>query len=103
GGAVRGSVFWGGPQTGGRVGGGDACVRLGGGGCPGAWHIPGGGAVGRGQRAAGWVGWRPAGNDTQSGLSFFDLGDDGRITRITDFWPEPYEPPADRAHLVERY
>jgi hypothetical protein len=24
-------------------------------------------------------------------------------TRITDFWPEPYELPVGRAHLVERY
>jgi hypothetical protein len=40
--------------------------------------------------------------ESQSGLSFFDLGGDGRITRITDFWPEPYEPPANRAHLAER-
>jgi WhiB family redox-sensing transcriptional regulator len=29
--------------------------------------------------------------------------DDGRITRITDFWPDRYELPASRAHLVERY
>jgi hypothetical protein len=27
----------------------------------------------------------------------------GRIARITDFWPEPYEPPAGRAHLTERF
>lgn len=33
---------------------------------------------------------------------FFDLGDDGEIVPITDFWPEPYELPASRAHLVER-
>ena len=28
---------------------------------------------------------------------------DGQITRITDFWPDPYELPASRAHLVGRY
>ena len=22
---------------------------------------------------------------------------------VTDFWPEPYEPPAGRDHLVERH
>jgi len=27
----------------------------------------------------------------------------GKIALITDFWPEPYELPASRAHLVERY
>ena len=26
----------------------------------------------------------------------------GAITRLVEFWPDPYEPPAHRAHLVER-
>jgi hypothetical protein len=39
----------------------------------------------------------------QPGLCFFELGDDDKIDRITDFWPAPYELPASRAHLVERY
>jgi hypothetical protein len=26
---------------------------------------------------------------------------DGLITHVTDFWPEPYEPPPGREHLVE--
>lgn len=38
-----------------------------------------------------------------TGLCFFDFADDGTIAAITDFWPEPYELPAGRAHLVERY
>jgi len=37
------------------------------------------------------------------GISFFRFGDDGTITEIEDVWPEPYEPPADRAGLTERY
>lgn len=36
-------------------------------------------------------------------ISFFTGDEDGRIVAITDFWPEPYEPPAGREHLVERY
>jgi hypothetical protein len=36
-------------------------------------------------------------------VCFFDLGADGLITRITDFWPDPYEPPANRVGLTERY
>ncbi|MCC9707239.1 nuclear transport factor 2 family protein [Streptomyces sp. MNU76] len=36
-------------------------------------------------------------------ISFFTVDEDGRIAAITDFWPEPYEPPAGREHLVERY
>jgi GNAT superfamily N-acetyltransferase len=34
-------------------------------------------------------------------LSFFTVRD-GLITHITEFWPEPYPAPANRAHLVER-
>ncbi|PAZ13874.1 hypothetical protein CLM62_20485 [Streptomyces sp. SA15] len=37
------------------------------------------------------------------GISFFTGDDSGRISAVTDFWPEPYEPPAGREHLVERY
>ncbi|MFF8915003.1 nuclear transport factor 2 family protein [Streptomyces sp. NPDC015032] len=36
-------------------------------------------------------------------LHFFTFDAEGRIGGITDFWPEPYEPPAGREHLVERY
>jgi len=31
------------------------------------------------------------------------FADDGTIAGITDFWPDPYELPASRVHLVERY
>jgi hypothetical protein len=34
-------------------------------------------------------------------ISFFTV-EGGAITRIVEFWPEPYDPPPDRAHLVER-
>jgi hypothetical protein len=34
-------------------------------------------------------------------ISFFEVSSD-KITRLVEFWPEPYEPPANRAHLVER-
>jgi ketosteroid isomerase-like protein len=33
-------------------------------------------------------------------ISFFTVRD-GKITRLTEFWPEPYPAPANRAHLVE--
>jgi hypothetical protein len=33
-------------------------------------------------------------------ISFFTLLA-GKITRIVEFWPEPYAAPANRAHLVE--
>ena len=37
------------------------------------------------------------------GLTFFTFYDAGLVTRIDEWWPEPYEPPADRAHLTERF
>jgi ketosteroid isomerase-like protein len=27
----------------------------------------------------------------------------GLIIRVTDFWPEPYQPPPGREHLAERW
>jgi ketosteroid isomerase-like protein len=66
------------------------------------WHLTVQRIVGEGQHAASWIELTgPEG--TQPGLCFFDLTDDGKIARITDFWPDPYELPASRAHLVERY
>jgi hypothetical protein len=40
---------------------------------------------------------------SQAALTFFDFGADGLITHITDYWPDPYEPPANRAALTERF
>lgn len=52
--------------------------------------------------AASWI-EISAGGQSYPGLCFFDFGADGLITRITDFWPVQYEPPASRSHLAERY
>ena len=59
--------------------------------------------VGEGRSAASWIQFTNADGTTQPGLCFFELDADDRIARITDFWPDPYELPAQRAHLVERY
>ena len=40
------------------------------------------------------------GVQTARALSFFTVSE-GKITRIVEFWPEPYAAPANRAHLVE--
>src|SRR5450756_2580163 len=40
--------------------------------------------------------------DERHGVACFEFAD-GLITRVTDFWPEPYEPPPGREHLVERW
>jgi SnoaL-like domain len=41
--------------------------------------------------------------EVMTGIAFITVDAQGLIDSITDYWPDPYEPPADRAHLVERY
>lgn len=40
------------------------------------------------------------GTQTARAISFFTLAHD-RISRIVEFWPEPYPAPVNRTHLVE--
>jgi ketosteroid isomerase-like protein len=40
------------------------------------------------------------GVQTARAISFFEVRR-GKIVRVVEFWPEPYEAPANRAHLVE--
>jgi hypothetical protein len=89
------------PQTREQVRGQAAYLRFNIEGFPGDWHLAVERIVGEDRHAASWIQFTGEGG-TQPGLCFFDLDDD-RITRITDFWPDPYELPARRAHLVERY
>jgi ketosteroid isomerase-like protein len=69
---------------------------------PGDWHVTIERVVGEGRHAATWTRFAVA-EEEQPALTFFELDGDGLITQITDFWPEPYEPPPGREHLVERY
>ncbi|SIQ35496.1 SnoaL-like domain-containing protein [Micromonospora avicenniae] len=69
---------------------------------PGGWHLSVTRVTGAGARAASWITVDIDGEE-QPAVSFFDLDEAGRISVITEFWPEPYEPPAGREHLVERY
>lgn len=68
------------------------------------WHAAVQRVVGAGLHAASWIEVTVPGEPgAETGLCFFDLGSDGLISRITDFWPEPAEFPAGRAHLADRY
>lgn len=40
------------------------------------------------------------GVQTARAISFFTVAE-GKVTRLVEFWPEPYAAPANRAHLVE--
>jgi hypothetical protein len=90
------------PQTRERVRGRTAYLRFNIEGFRGDWHLTVERIIGEGRHAASWIEFSDGG-DRYPGLCFFDLDDDRRIARITDFWPTPTEIPVSRSHLVERY
>ena len=96
-------VVYEGPQTRERVRGRANYVRFNVEGFPGDWYLTVIRIVGDGLHASSWIEFKNVDGSIQPGLCFFDLQEDGTIVRITDFWPDPYELPAQRAHLVERY
>lgn len=78
---------------------------------PGDWHVRVERIVAdaEGRQAAARTGFTVTGEqegDPEQELDaihFFTFDEEGLITGVTDFWPESYEPPAGRGHLVERY
>jgi SnoaL-like protein len=96
-------VVYRGPQTREQVRGRDAYVRFNVEGFDYDWHVTVQRIVGEDRHAASWIDITSRSGGTQPGLCFFQLDDAGLIADITDFWPDPYELPANRAHLVERY
>jgi predicted ester cyclase len=99
---VADDVLYRAPQTREQVRGRDAYIRFNAEGFAYGWHLTVQRIVGEGQHAASWVEFTGS-QGPMTGLCFFGFTDDGKISVITDFWPEPYELPAGRAHLVERY
>jgi ketosteroid isomerase-like protein len=90
------------PQTREQVRGREAYIRFNAEGFPGDWHVAVQRIVSQDRAAVSMIQFSQEGT-SQPGLCFFDLAEDGRIERITDFWPDPYEAPAGRAHLAGRY
>lgn len=89
------------PQTRERVRGRDAVVRFNAE-YPGDWHLSVTTLVADEHSAATAILFVSPGIPDATGLAFFTLDGDGRIATMSDWWPEPYDPPVDRAHLVER-
>jgi hypothetical protein len=67
---------------------------------PGDWQLSVTRLVADGSTAAASMNFT-VGDERMVGVTFFELDGD-LISRVTDFWPEPYEPPAGREHLVVR-
>ena len=71
---------------------------------PGDWHLEPKLVIGDETRAVVWFTWRVGADDSGDAQVFLEFDPDGLITRVTDFWPEPYAPP-ERAdpELFERW
>ncbi|MDQ2748578.1 MAG: nuclear transport factor 2 family protein [Actinomycetota bacterium] len=69
---------------------------------PGDWHLRPKVVIADESHGVVWFEWL-IDDDVDEAMAFFDFSTDGLITRVTDFWPERYDPPAGRAHLVERW
>jgi len=89
------------PQTRERVRGREAYVRFNAE-YPGDWIVEPLRIVGDDRHGASYIKFSVDGV-AQDGLCFFDLDDAGLIAHLTDFWPQSYEPPPGREHLVERF
>lgn len=95
------SVVYEEPQTRERVRGREAYVRFNAE-FPGDWHLSVHRVVASGRQGVSWLDFT-LDDEHMTGISFFELDDAGLISAVTDFWPDPYEPPANRSHLTERY
>ncbi|WP_249999166.1 nuclear transport factor 2 family protein [Actinoplanes sp. M2I2] len=89
------------PQTRERIRGRSAFVRFNEE-YPGDWHLRVRRVVADGQLAALWLDVR-VGDDGLEACVWLEVDEHGLIGRITDHWPEPYDPPPGRKHLVERW
>ncbi|NUR69415.1 MAG: nuclear transport factor 2 family protein [Hamadaea sp.] len=69
---------------------------------PGDWHLDVRRVVADRRNAALWLDVR-VGDDHVDACVWLEIGTDGAITKVTDYWPEAYDPPAGREHLAERY
>ena len=67
---------------------------------PGEWRLSPKIVIADDDRAVVWFDWR-MGDASGESQTFLEIRG-GRITRVTDFWPETYDPPK-RAVTVERY
>ncbi len=69
---------------------------------PGEWHLSLKVAIADELNGVAWFSWRVGAGESEDAVAFFGFAD-GLITTVTDFWPEPYDPPVGRDHLVERW
>ena len=88
------------PQTRERIRGRDSYVTFNAE-FPGDWHVEPQVILGDDSDGSMLFRWRLDGEESLA-IAFFEVAG-GLITKVTDFWPEPYDPPPGREHLVERW
>jgi ketosteroid isomerase-like protein len=88
------------PQSGERILGRDRYIQFNSE-YPGEWHLTPKVIVADQAGAGVWFDWTLGDGEHADGVVFLQV-EDGAITQVTDFWPEPYDPPPGRDHLVER-
>ena len=76
------------PQSRERVRGRDACIRFAAE-FPGDWHLAVEQAIGDGQTGASRIRFT-TGDAVETGITFFGFDDQGSVSSILEFWPEPY-------------
>ena len=69
---------------------------------PGDWHLSPAVTVADDDHAVVVFRWRVGDAEEQEAIVVFGFRD-GLIATVTDFWPDPYEPPPGREHLTERW
>jgi ketosteroid isomerase-like protein len=69
---------------------------------PGDWHLEPKVVIADAARAVVWFEWTEPGESADAQV-FLEVGPDGLVTRVTDFWPEPYDPPERVVDSVERF
>jgi hypothetical protein len=89
------------PQTRERIRGRDRYVQFNAE-YPGDWHLAPKVVLGDDHDGCVLFEWCVGDDAPLPAVAFFEVDGD-RITKITDLWPEPYEPPAGREHLTERW
>ena len=68
---------------------------------PGNWRAVVKQLVADGRTAVSIIDFKVQG-ETMTGISIFDV-QDGKIVRVTDYWPEPYEPPPRISSQMKRH
>jgi len=69
---------------------------------PGDWHVTPTQILTDGAAGVGRFQWQLGQQPIEEAFVFFGVRD-GLLAMVTDFWPEPYDPPPGREHLVERW